>query len=256
MIDNRCIGTVCKAMPSGFAPAGEDELWALATVEVPDREGDIVRIKGIDLSAHRAEMPIKVMGLGHNYKAEDPNNLPITGIVKEFRPTTTVVKRYGEVPALAFRMEFDREGEALTKYSRRMKSLYKGDSKKGLSPKLDAFSIGFDPRKVAQLKGGRYDVQECAIFEISPCIIPANPHAVVLKALREEFGEEIDLLPLLEERLLAAQQEMFAALTKAINTRFDDFESAAADRAENGPMPVSRRAGQLAKLNRAYRDGK
>jgi hypothetical protein len=256
MLDNHVIGSVLKALPSAFKAAGEDELWALATVEVMDREGDIVRVKGISLEYHKPEMPIKVLGLGHKYSPGADGELPITGLVKEFVPTTTTIKGHGEVPALAFRMEFDRDEKGeLTGYSRRMKSLYKGDAAKGLKPKLDSFSIGFDPQaEPIRLRGGRYDFTKTAIFEISPCVIPANPHATVLKALREQFGEDLDALSVLEERMLQLNQQNLETILKALQTRFDDFESANAERTLAGSRSPSRRASRLSAFAKALRE--
>jgi len=229
MINNRSIGTLLKSLPATFKAAGDNELWALATVEVPDRELDVVRVKGISLEYHE-KSPLKIMGLGHKYGTTPDGSPQITGFVKEFVHTTTSVKGT-EVPALAFRMEFDLgEDGNPTPYAAKMKSLFQ----KG---KLDSFSIGFESREMKPLPKGRYDFLKSAVFEISPCVIPTNPYATVLKSLQDE-GIDVDALQLLEERMIQMQQatdarlaDIAATITKAFQTRFDDYESAAAARA-------------------------
>ena len=231
MINNRSIGTVLKSLPATFKAAGDNELWALATVEVPDRDMDIVRVKGISMEFHE-KSPIKIMGLGHKYGTNADGTPQLTGFVKEFVPTTFNVKGV-DVPAMAFRMEFDLDEDGKpTPYAAKMKSMYS----KG---KLDAFSIGFEPRETKPLARGRYDFVKSAVFEISPCMIPTNPHATVLKSLQDEFGDDVNAaMQALEERMIQIQQanetrlaDLFASVTKAFNTRFDDYESAAAARA-------------------------
>jgi hypothetical protein len=240
MIDNRTIGTLLKALPAKLTKSGDNEEWGIATVDVIDREGDIIRSDGVSLELHSDSSPLKIIGAAHKANNVLPDgSYPIMGIAKGFERIDHDIK--GKTyPALAFKYEYDRDGEALTPYAAKMKSLFK-------TGKLDSFSVGVDPIEVKELKGGRFDVRKCRLFEISACLVPTNPYTRILKALRSELGDDFDAMQVIEERLIQMQQAsderlatFIASLTKAFQTRFDDFESAAAARAvKPAPSPAT-----------------
>lgn len=244
-------GFVLKALPSNFTPA-VDGMWALATVEVPDADRDIVRIKGIDLSLHRTESPVKVFGTNHKYNIGADGTAPVMGVVQEFMPTTTQVKG-SDVPALAFRFSWAKEGDGTTTpFAAKLKSLFDGGT-------LDSFSIGFYPKEVRPLKGGRYDVQSCSIYEISACAVPANPYAVVLKALQSTLGEDFDSNDFLEQRIVQLLKSVdgLTQIMKSNASRLDDIESAIVAGPEGTAKQASNRQSSqpdLVQLVKAVKD--
>ena len=239
-------GPILKAVPETLNKAGSNEQWALATVEVQDREGDIIRVAGINLDLHRPECPVKVVGSQHKYNVlDDKATYPVMGKVKEFVKTTTKVN--GEkVPALAFRYEYAKEGDQISPYAAKLKSQFDN----GI---LDSFSARFIPASVKPLrsKGGRYDVTECVLDgEISACLFPMNPYATVLKALEDGLGEDFDKLAYLEQRIIELHKAVDRVgsrediLLKAFTERFDTFESKYVAQADDEPLPRDRRTAQ------------
>jgi len=174
-------GFVMKSLPEGFEKPA-NSLWAYATVETPDRDKDIVRVKGISLALHRDKSPIKVF-LNHQYKPLPDGTPPVVGRVEEFRET--VHKGMGgEVPALAFRMSWATDGEGnVTPLAAKYKSLYDGGY-------LDSFSIGFTPKTAKPIKGGGHDYTATELFEISAVTMPANPNATKIKAIKDTLGDD------------------------------------------------------------------
>jgi hypothetical protein len=224
---SRC--TVFKSLPDGFAPAVNGK-WAYASVEVPDREGDVIRVKGIDLSLHREESPIKVFGLPHRYVPLPTGEPPIVGVVREFRVTTTRVKGYGEVPALAFRFEYTGKDEEPATFATKCK----GAIESGV---LDSFSGRFERASGKPIGKMGTDVQSCQLAEISVVPFPVNPHATVLKALVSALGDDFDPNEYLDERLAylcksvdaldldARFDALRSDLTKSMTSFRDDIES-------------------------------
>jgi hypothetical protein len=228
-------GEVLKAVPDKLFK-GKCDLYGFASVEVPDREGDIIRVKGIKMP----ESPVKVAP-NHTYKP-----LEVLGVVKEWAVTSKSVKGRS-VPALAFGFDWARgEGDQITPFAAQFKGLYDSGT-------LDSFSGGFDPNpeKVSVLKGGRYDIAECEIVELSACMIPVNPYATVMKALTEAVGDDFDKYAYLETRLIELQKTIDGAcrlielMPKAFTERFDTFESKYVDKADDAEPPVNRRTPQL-----------
>lgn len=227
-------GEVLKAVPDKLFKAKCD-LYGYASVEVPDREGDIIRVKGIRFP----ETPVKVAP-SHKYG----NPLEVLGTVKEWTVTTKSVKGK-QVPALAFGLEWARgEGNEITPFAKQYKGLYDNGV-------LDSFSGGFDPNpeKVLALKGGRYDVLECEAVELSCCMIPMNPYATVMKALADAIGEDFDKAAYLEEKITEIINDRVCGLNdsllKAFHNRFDDFESKYVSKSDDAGLTADRRIPQL-----------
>jgi hypothetical protein len=228
-------GEVLKAVPSGLFKAKCD-LYGFASVEVPDREGDVIRVKGINIPEGH---PVKVAP-AHKYS----NPLEVLGTVEEWVVTTKSVKGKA-VPALAFGMNWAKgEGEAITPFASQYKGLYDSGA-------LDAFSGGFapNPEKVQTLKGGRYDIGECELFELSACMIGVNPYATRMKAIVDALGtdgehaylgEQIDELQKSIDRACGLNE----SLLKAFTERFDTFESKYVAQADDEPLPRDRRTAQ------------
>jgi hypothetical protein len=202
---------------------GENELWGLASVECKDRDGDIVRIAGIDLSMHRAESPIKVGGASHSYRPLSDGTHPVMGLVKEFAPTTWEAGG-ASCKALAFRMEYAKEADgSLTPYAAKMKSLYDAGT-------LDSFSIGFELAEHKPFKGGRYDITKSRLVEISACALPVNPYCTVMKALKSTLGDDFCADELIEEKLIAINKSLafMERASEKYGDRLDGIESSVA----------------------------
>ncbi len=244
----RSSGTILKSLPVGFAKP-EDGHWAFISVEVPDRERDIIRVKGISLENHRDDSPIKVIATTHKYSPLPDGTQPVIGKVEEFKATVT--KAMGQdVPALAFRFSWAKEADGqLSPLAAKYKGLYDNGY-------LDSFSGGFSNVNGTAQRGGGLDVAACKIYEISACMIPVNPYTTVCKALSDALGEDFDRDAYFEQRLVELQKSIDAmrptdesthlldAINKAveqINTdfikRFDDFESQYVATAQAAKLP-------------------
>jgi hypothetical protein len=173
-------GEVLKAVPDKLFK-GKCDLYGFASVEVPDREGDIIRVKGISLEYHRSDSPIKV-AVQHNYKPLPDGTMPVLGTVSEWAITTKSVNNK-PVPALAFGMNYAKgEDGEITTFAAKYKGLYDTGA-------LDAFSVGLEGREATPIKGGGLDVTKSAVFEVSSCMIGMNPYATVIKALTDAIGD-------------------------------------------------------------------
>ncbi len=191
------------------AAEGEDiDKWFYATVEHEDREGDIVRVKGIDTVSYAQNGPIKFI-MSHSQRPLADGSLPVLG--KAVRWVTTMHKSL-KVPALAVGIKF-----ADTKLARETKSLYDGGF-------LSDVSIGFQPKKGKPLANGT-DYEECAIGELSACVTGMNQFAGVLRALDEECKPAPAIDPAeLTKQLTEAFGKLFADFSAKFNTRLDDLE--------------------------------
>lgn len=237
-------GELLKSLPSGWEK-GDNEDFAVATAEVKDRDGDVIRVNGISLEYHRKDAPIKVFGKAHNYKGLADGTPSVMGVVKEFISTQLQIR--GEhVPCLAFKYAYagDDKGE-LTPYAAKMKGLYRGGT-------LDAFSIGVEARRVKSLKGGRYDVEASALFEISSTPMPTNPYATILKSLKEGLGEDFDADEYMEAQMIELRKSIDSTVLfqEKLLKRFDDIESAIVAASEVPAGQTSnRQSPQIEELN-------
>lgn len=264
----RTVGKILKSVPSGLFKSQHD-LYGYLSVEVKDRDGDIIRVAGIETPE---SMPL--VGTAHRYSSLPDGTYPQVGSITEFARTSCVVKGK-TVPALAFGADYIPDDPYAAKFKARYESGH-----------MDAFSGGFEPSEdgVRELPGGRYDVLKSRVFEASCCLVPSNPYTTVLKSLRETFGDDFDPFQYLDERmsqLFKAVEEMRPAavpadadtfvwthpetgkqyipvdghnkivddLTKAFNKRFDQFESDYVARSEDAEQNADRQSPPEPKLD-------
>lgn len=152
----------------------ENILKGIATVELIDRQGDIVRVDGISLKYHNDKTSIKVLA---NHVAYNTTGEPtVIGKVLELNKTTINVDGV-DCKALEFTMEF-----ADTELAREYKSLIDGGF-------LDSFSIGFEGVGTPIVDEEGYmtgiDWYETSLLEISIVSFPANIHATVVKSIND-----------------------------------------------------------------------
>lgn len=161
---------------------GEDML-GIASVEMFDSDGDVIRVDGIDVSKYHQPPKRHIKMLASHMGSLPSGEPPIIGRVERFFNTTTEVNGE-EAKALAFAFSFarDEEGE-LTPLA---------NAYKRLMPKyLDSFSVGIMVDEFKELENGSgFDVTKSSLFEISAVAIPANSEANVIKAIKKVFEEE------------------------------------------------------------------
>ncbi len=138
------------------------ELTGVASAEIADLQGDIVRLDGLDTKSFFAN---PVMLSGHDY-----GSFPIAKVTKIWRDTKDGIKR------LLFTAQFDK-GQQVARDI--FGSYVRGFSK--------AFSIGFMAIKSKPIESEKEksyfhdarDFLESRLIEISCCAIGANPAALV-----------------------------------------------------------------------------
>lgn len=189
------------------ATSGQDvDHYFYASVEVKDLDGDVVRVGGIKT---RETIPFIV---GHKKSPNDDGTLPVIG--KAFAWQKTTHKSLG-VPALVTGVKF-----APTKLGQEFKKQYD----EGF---LTDVSIGFLAPNGKALKGGRFDVEECEVYELSACIKGANQYATIMKAMEDEKAELKIKLDSDEFREIAKMvADSLDKQSTQINKRLDDIESA------------------------------
>lgn len=204
-------------LPDDLLKASEKldvDKWAFASVEVTDREGDIVRVEGIDFSSHTDAHPLKIL-CNHDRKLT-VDGYPVVGKAVTFQ-RTAFAKDGENCPALVFGMKF-----APTDFGQRMKKLYDGKF-------LTDFSIGADskPGGAAALKGGGVDWKATTLNEVSACVFGMNQHAKTIERALDVEDEmatatlKPDARP---DKILLLLNEQ-ATLLKQITSRLDDIES-------------------------------
>jgi hypothetical protein len=202
-------GTVIKSddLPDELKSAKDEaDIWAYASVEVSDREKDVVRIKGISLKNHTKSQPIPILASHERQIGVD--GFPVVGRAVAFKECTY---KSGDVsaPALAFGMKF-----APSPFGKVMKSLYEDGS-------LNNFSIGFSPKKHSPLKDGGFDFTESELMEISACVLGMNQNAHVMRALGIESAVTLDQI-----------KQLFDGFTKSLTERLDNLEATVVSQAK------------------------
>lgn len=145
----------------------EREVIACASKEIQDRDGDIIRIDGIDIKEYKKN---PVVLFGHNH-----SDLPIAKCTKVWKEDKKLMVKI-KFPE----PEVSSVGDSIYK-------LIKGDY-------LSCLSIGFAPKwdKAVQLKDAGWDFKESSLYEISVVPIPANPGAMVeMKSLQKAVDDEV-----------------------------------------------------------------
>jgi hypothetical protein len=231
-------GHIVKELPEGIEKASDDSLWAIATVEKEDEDGDIVRVDGMDLSSHRPDSPIKILAQ-HLRKLPD-GTPPIIGRVEEFK-RATLNKGAGATKALLFRMSWAKDGSGkVTDLASKYKDLADGGY-------FDSFSIGANVLDSKPLKNKGSDFIKTRLREISGVTIPANADATMLRALEDKLGDQLErdwhkesfngLMSALHEYFGKTFAEQFTT----IQNRLDDIESAIVAKADEGSQPGDRK---------------
>jgi hypothetical protein len=203
------------------AAEGKDiDRWYYATVETPDREKDIVRVKGLDTAKYtQSGGPMRVL-VSHQRAPNANSRLPICGGVKEWVPTKH--KATG-LPALAAGIKF-----VDTELGKEIKTLADADL-------LDV-SIGFEPLEADPIPGGGFDYKKAAISELSVCVNGMNQYAGVVRALEAESKSvgtvHVDVVPNIAGHVLTKldDESLDAILSelKSLHLRLDDLEDAIA----------------------------
>ncbi len=193
-----------------FKAAGEvdADIWFYATVEKADREGDIVRVKGIDTKSFAQNGPIKFI-LSHSSRPLANGQLPVLGKAVKWVKTT---HKEMSVPALAVGIKF-----ADTDLAQQTKALYDGEF-------LTDVSIGFQPITSKPIPGKGFDFEECAIGELSACVTGMNAFAGVLRAIEDEPAAPLKLSDEDLTKITDATKAHIDSLFTKLNKRQDDFE--------------------------------
>ncbi|TXH56132.1 MAG: hypothetical protein E6Q97_07110 [Desulfurellales bacterium] len=225
-------GEFLKSVPDGLFKKPHD-LYGYATVEVPDADGDIVRVDGIRLNYFKAAGSLPLV-MQHRTSLLENGETPSLGAITEFARTTTEIAGR-KVKALAFGADWERHQDAITEKASKYKSRYDEGS-------LSTFSMGFDTFAVdSAYKGRGHDITDSDPFEVSCCVVPTNRFATVIRRLKAEMSEEFDADELNEVRMVGLHDELQAltALQKSHETifnkllsRLDDIESAVAAASE------------------------
>jgi hypothetical protein len=205
-------GTIAKIadLPDEFLKASEGQdvdHYFYASVEVKDLDGDVVRVGGIKA---RETVPFIV---GHKKSPNDDGTLPVIGKAFAWKKTT---HKSLNVPALVAGVKF-----APTRLGQEFKKQYD----EGF---LTDVSIGFLAPNSKSLRGGRYDVEECEVYELSACIKGANQYATIMKAMDGDGAtavtiklDDADL-----KELAKSFADQFSSLSTHLTKRLDDLESA------------------------------
>jgi uncharacterized protein len=147
----------------------DGKIVAIASEEVEDREGEVISVKGWDLSNFNKSPRLLWM---HNRNPAH-NGLPV-GRAENMR-----VEKFGETEKLVFEPVFDES----TEFNKTVKAMYEANP-----PLLDGFSVGFLP---LEREGNRYTKQE--LLEVSAVPVPALATATVIARAKELGIKEKDL---------------------------------------------------------------
>lgn len=146
----------------GFLERKEGEIIGIASTDTPDRDGEVIKQEGWDLTNFQKN---PVLLASHNY-----HEFPIG-------KATDIAVQDGK---LIFKAVFSEATE-------KAKEAY-ALVKEGI---LSAFSVGFIPREYDQKEAGI--ITKAELLEISLVAVPANPAAVVLAKSFSEQNEENEL---------------------------------------------------------------
>jgi hypothetical protein len=185
------------------ASGSSDDLWAYASVEETDSDGDIIRIAGMNFSAYHNPPSTHLKILAGHAKTLPDGRPPIVGRVEEFRKVSTPDGK----PALAFRMSW-----APSELGQHYKSLYMSEP-----PYMDSFSIGASAVEAEPIKGGGWDFKATELAEVSCVTVPANVRANVIRSAEKD--ELLSKLAALEALL----QKMESGVLDSLQKRFESL---------------------------------
>ena len=156
-----------------------DGFWAIASAEVMDSVGDVVKQDGMNWDSYH-NPPVSYMKIlaGHAKTLPD-GTPPIVGRIEEFKKITKKIDGKN-VKATAFRMSFAKDGEGnYTELALKYKKLYEGGY-------LDSFSVGLLVKSFEHNDTGM-DINESELFEVSAVTVPCLASATVLRAIQKEL---------------------------------------------------------------------
>lgn len=197
-----------KALPKGIERPKDGDV-VIASAEIPPEDeagGDIVRVKGLEIPDGT---PLQAQHLKY---ASDGSPTTIGKITASY--DSEIEWKGKKVPAklCAFKWaDTDLAGKYKSLWPEFINSVSIGAMIKDADP--------LDPKKPY----GGWDIKQSQLYELSIVTIPANPAAKVLKAVKDAFGDSLDIPEdrLRYEDLLPKFEEQF----KSILSRLDDIES-------------------------------
>lgn len=207
---------------------GEDLYWTVVTAEIKDIDGDIIRVDGIDLTEGHLP-PDKKMPLLVGHQKQTADGFPLViGQFEQFK-TSTVKYKGKDVKALLGGYTYAKDGKGnYTKLASAYKDLRDGGYLKSVSP---SFRTKAKPKSLA---GGRYDIENCSIYEVSSTPIPAN---VLANATLRKSLEDAGAIPKDDtkepEQKLATADFVESFISKAITELKVDIEKAIAQTRPN-----------------------
>jgi hypothetical protein len=174
-----------KDLPATGWEKGENEDWGIASCEVKDTSGDIVRRDGITWTTyhHPPERHLKI--LANHLRVLPDGSPPIIGRVEEFKKCILPVDgKSAKVLAFRFSWATDEHG-VVTELAQKYRDLVRGGY-------LDSFSVGLMLTDFDQFDDGGLDIRGSELFEVSCVTIPALGQANVLRAIEDKLGDYLD----------------------------------------------------------------
>jgi len=181
-MDKKKFFTATKALDK----SSDEGLWFVATCEVPDTVGDVVKADGVDYSDYHnpPKSYLKILA-GHEHMLAD-GSPAIIGRAEEFLRADIIIDGKS-VPALYVRMTWAKDGDGtVTELAQKYKSLYDGGY-------LDSFSVGMMVKEFQKNKTGGVDIIKSSLYEVSAVAIPCLSHANAVKTIEETLGITLEL---------------------------------------------------------------
>lgn len=204
----------------GVSEIADGEMWALASVEVPDTVSDKIMIDGIDYTTyHQPENGISMKILAQHQKFSEVTGKDfVLGKVLEFRKVNVPV---GDniAKALAFRMKWDIQDE--------LGNYYYEKYKRGT---LDSFSVGLLAVEFDKNKQKGFDYKKTLLYEISSVSIPANTNAIKVANLgdnmenvkKDESNNDYYGTDKFHESISKSMDEL-CSMTKSLHQKMDSL---------------------------------
>lgn len=195
----------------------DDSLWAVATCEIEDSTGDVVKTAGVSYGNYHnpPNTYLKILA-GHKHILDD-GSPAVVGRVEEFSRGNLVVGDGKSVPALYFRMSWAKDGEGyVTDLAAKYKALYDGGY-------LDSFSVGMILQDFTKNKAGGRDIQASELHEISAVSVPMLAKANVVKHIEETLGIKLDVKTLEDEveKKITEEPYGYKDVVKAMGSMFE-----------------------------------
>ncbi len=222
------VGFALKALPAGIT-APNDGAWCVMSAEMTDRDGDVVRVKGLKVPADGVPLLAQ-----HMRKGIDGSPTTIGRLVET--KDSEIEYEGKNVPAKLGRFKW-----ANTELANKYRELW---------PEfLNTVSIGAaindcEPLDKKNPFGGM-DYKNTELFELSLVTIPANAAATALRTIKEKLGDDLDIsqkdfaaldvLKRIDEAI--AQIKDYTQEFQKLHDRFDLIESALVVKAKGANVP-------------------